>query len=113
MRLLTAAAALAATLAPLPAMAQHWYRVFEMGEVHTYVDLDSIKPKGSLIVASEMMVLREPDSQAGFKWVRTVAEYDCRARSVHFLNFTAFDADNRQSESIDDPDEGKSHTPPK
>ena len=106
MKRLLSCAALVALLAPVPAMAQQWYRVATNDLGTQYVDLASIVPDGDYLRAAEIAVYVEP-RESGAKYIATVAQYDCRGRRAHFVRFEPFTSANVSLGVLNDPDQGE------
>ncbi|MEZ0241995.1 MAG: surface-adhesin E family protein [Sphingomonas sp.] len=86
------AAALAALLAPLPAAAQKWYRVADGTETRSYIDLDSIRPEGELLVAQTFSVLLTPTPGSPVHWVLTTTAFDCKGHRGRLDLVIGYDA---------------------
>jgi hypothetical protein len=101
-------AALALLLAPLPAQAQHWVRIWSSEETRSYLDVDSIRKDGDLIVATTMSaILVPPDGAPKVSWVIWTTEYRCSDRMGHFTRFETLDKDRNSLFAQDDPDQGR------
>lgn len=98
------AATLIAAFAPLPAMAQDWYRVTTNPVATQYVDLASIKPVGDQLFANEVTVFRTTLGDTNAKYIVTTAHYDCKRRRVLFQSFEAFDEGRVSLEKSSGPD---------
>lgn len=94
-------------LAPLPAQAQNWYRVWSGDQTRSYVDLDSLQVKGDLIVADSFsVILTPPDAANNVRWVLWTTEFRCSDRRGHFVRMVGLDADRIEIFAEDDPDHG-------
>jgi hypothetical protein len=105
MRLLSAAA-LIALIAPLPAAAQDWYRVGPRDDGAQYVDLASIRSDGAWLRANGMMIFTPESGDTGPVRAMTIAQFDCKAGSIHFVRFEAYSQAGKLLEASDNPEEG-------
>lgn len=94
MRLMPAALAIAALLAPLPASAEDWFRLKPVSGIgYNFVDLDSVHKQGEFIVAQSISVHMPVIPGTQFRWMWIEAEYDCDAGAAHFLKVKGFGED--------------------
>lgn len=100
------AAALAVLLAPVPAAAQDWYRVGSKDNGTQYIDLASVKPDGDYLRANGVAIFSPPTENAKMARAVTIAQYDCKARTLHVLRFEAYGVDGAQLIALDDPEAG-------
>lgn len=85
------AAALALLLAPLPAAAEDWYRLPVTGDAgYSFVDLDSVQAKDGHVLATSLSIHMPVIPGTRFRWMLIEGEYDCAARSTHFLHVKGF-----------------------
>jgi len=91
------ATALALLLVPLPAAAEDWYRLPVTGDAgYSFVDLDSLKaqPDGH-VIATSLSIHMPVIPGTRFRWMLIGGEYDCSARSTHFLSVKGYGPDRQ------------------
>ena len=92
MRYLMLAAALL-PLVPAEVAAASWYRIGGNEKTQSYVDLDSLRPLGSKIIAVTKSVYREPlDGDVFASAIRS--EYDCAGGYFRTLEYSYYGAND-------------------
>ena len=108
MRIIAAAAAALLALAPAQASAQSWYRVGGNAKQMSYVDLASLRPLGSKIIAVTKSVYKdELNGDTGIFSTQIRSEYDCAGNYFRTLEYSYFDMAGKHmrtepSETIND-----------
>ena len=108
LKILFAAAILIAPAVATAALASHWYRVAIGDTAAWYVDLDSVKPNGQWTAGREYSVNFQV-SPRGVKTAWSDIEVDCKAHTMRYLRFNAYDENGAQKASMENPDQGKIH----
>lgn len=99
-------AALAVMLAPVPAMAQQWYRVSDGEELRSYVDLASLKKEGDLVGAETMLAVVKAIPGNDVRWLRSTVKFDCTGRRTYIVRAVAYDENRQVLTTLEDPDKG-------
>lgn len=90
--MIIAAAAALLALAPGQASAQSWYRVGGNSKQMSYVDLASLRPLGSKIIAITKSVYKEQlNGDSGVFSTEIRSEYDCAGNYFRTLEYSYFD----------------------
>jgi len=103
-----AAIALLAPAAASAALAANWYRVAMGDTAAWYVDTNSIKANGPWTAAREYSVNFEVSAR-GVKTASSDVEIDCKARTMRYLHFSAYNAAGAETASLDKPDQLEVH----